>query len=239
MKVRRIPDGDSLFRHAIFPASFRSTSSFERTLFAYEKLMNFKYDESDRSLLTSLAWERYDPTIRHIHGHGCRTAFRRNQDMRKRGTFKEKNRSIYCGAYQLTAKAIRELASIQNPGEISSAEATHDIEEGEIAHTDLRIVVSQNGPSIDSTKTAIIDRLWAVCYGPLRHSCNCDREIGPHPSSKLEMPYGRPYHDGRSRLCRWWYVLRFRALHWLWCVCSGITHDPESEQPTERRRGID
>jgi hypothetical protein len=233
MKVRRIPDGDSLFRHAIFPASFGSTSSLERTRFAYQKLMYFKYDKSERSLLTSLAWERYVPTIRHIHGQGCRTAFRRNQAMQERRKFKEENRSIYCGAYQLTAKAVRELASTQNLSEISSVEVAHHIEEGEIAHTDLKIVVSPNGPSIDSTKTAIIDRLWAVCYGPLRHSCDCDRERNPHPSSKLETPYGRPYRDPRSRPSRWWCVLRFRVLHWRWCASTGIRHDPLSEVPSQ------
>jgi hypothetical protein len=193
--------------------------------------------QRDGSLLTSVAWERYVPTDKEVHGYGCRTAYRRNR--KREGKITPKNRSVYCGAYQLTAKAARELTSTQNPGEISSAELIHHIEEGEIAHTNLRIVLSLDAPILDSTKTAIVDRLWNACSGPLLHSCSCDQDVDPHPNRTLTGPPRGAYSDTRSRLSRRWYVIRFRALHWLWCVCSGIAHDPESEQPTERRRGID
>ncbi|SRR5258708_34279319 len=227
MRVRRIPDSDSLFRHSLFPVSFRSTNNLNKTRFAYEKLMRVEEDKSDGSLHTSLAWERYVPTSKYVHGYGCRTASRRNQQTQKEGKFKQANRTIYCGAYHLTAKAVRELTSTRNPSEISSVEVTHQVAAGEIAHTDVKIVVSPNGPDLEGTKTAIIDRLWNACSGPLRHSCNCDRNVNLHPSGKLNTSPAGDYHDGRSRLCRMWYIIRFR----LWCLRLGINHDPANEQP--------
>ena len=149
------------------------------------------------------------------------------------GKITDKNRSVYCGAYQFTAKAVRDLKSTPLLNEIEWADVVHNIEEGEISHTDLRIVLKPGCTNKNSAKTAIIDRLWAACSGPLRHSCNCDQDVHPHPSSRLSTPSRGDYTDTRCWLSRRWYIMRFGALHWLWCVRSGIRHQPESEQPAK------
>lgn len=227
MRFWGIPNGDSLFRHAIYPLPFKSTSSIKNSIFVPEKLIKF-YDEPNDTLLASLSWERYVPTSRHVHCHGCRTAFRQNEDLRKSGKFVEKNRRFYCGAYRLTAKDVRNLVSMPLLDEIRCADVVHNIEDGEIAHTDLRIVLKPS-TNKDSAKTAIMASLWNACSGPLLHSCECDRGIDIHPSSVLSTHDDKKYRDSRSRLSRLWYVSRFRVLHWLWCVCTRIRHDPESE----------
>lgn len=224
-----IPNGDSLFRHAVYPVSFKKTDSYIKAIFVPEKVVRFQ-EQPDGSLVTSVAWERYAPTAKEIHGYGCRMAHHQNRKIA--GPITPQKRRVYCGAYQLTAKAVRELAT-QNPGEISRANVKHHIEGGEIAHTDLRIAPNPNVP-LDSVKTVLLDRLWNAYSGPLRHKCDCDRDIDPHPSSKLSTPFRGDYADTRTCLSRRWYVVRFRALHWLWRVRSRVSHRPESEQPLEK-----
>ena len=80
---------------------------------------------------------------------------------------------VYCGAYQIEASAVRELAVAANAG-ISTAEVIHHIEDGEIAHTAVK-VQPQAGIDIETTKTAIIDRLSNVWRGPLKHCCDWTR----------------------------------------------------------------
>jgi hypothetical protein len=210
MKCRRIPDGDSLFRHSIYPLSFKRKS------FAWDKCLKL-YDEDDGSLLASLTWERYVPTIELIHAYGCRLAFRMNDRERAAGKFKDKNRRVYCGAYQLKGRAIRALVACEGLDEIVSADVVHHVEEGEIAHTDLRIVLRRGGGfNLDGTKTAIIDRLWNACSGPLKHVCDCDRDIADHPSSALDTAPAGAYSDTRSYLVRLWSMVRFQVCSWLW-----------------------
>ncbi|MEO8051929.1 MAG: hypothetical protein ABI833_16045 [Acidobacteriota bacterium] len=107
-RTPRIPDGDSLFRHSIHPLVFRSQGK----TFAPEKWITI-YPQDDGSLLASLAWGRYVPTTRHVHGYGCRLAFGINQRKREAGKFKEKDRHIYCGAYELKGSSIRALAATE------------------------------------------------------------------------------------------------------------------------------
>jgi hypothetical protein len=204
MKPSRVPNGNSLFRHSIHPASFRGRA------FATDKLWNLNI-QSDGSLLGSLVWERYAPTQRDVHEHGCRLALKRNDAKRQAGTYKEKSRQVYCGAYRLEAKAIRALPSDQLAG-VKSADVIHHIENGEIAHTDLRILLVQGHFDIEGTKTAILDRLWYVCTGPLKHICTEDKDVAPHPNSNLTTPPSGSYTDTRSWFSRVLYRVKFRWL---------------------------
>jgi hypothetical protein len=211
MRCGDIPDGDSLFRQIIHPLSFRGAR------FAHDRLLRLYYDQADRSLLASLTWERYVPTTKLIHGYGCRLALGMNEAEQAAGRTKQKNRRIYCGAYELKGKAIRALAASEGLHEILSADIVHHVETEEIAHADLRIVLRPGVVSdIEGTKTAILDRLWNACSGPLRHICDCDKDIPEHPSSILSTPPGGEYSDTRSYFFRVWCILRFQVCSWLW-----------------------
>jgi hypothetical protein len=207
-----IPDRDSLFRHSIHPLAFRGVR------FAQEKLLKL-YDQEDGSLLASLTWGRYVPTTKLIHDSGCRLALHMNEKDRAAGKFKEKNRRIYCGAYELKGVAIRALAASEGLNEILSADVIHHVEEGEIAHTDLTITLNAaRVANIEGTKTAIVDRLWQNCSGPLRHICDCDKGIAEadHPSSSLTAAPAGDYSDTRSFCLRVWCIVRFQICNWLW-----------------------
>jgi hypothetical protein len=106
---------------------------------------------------------------------------------------------------------VRRLANMEGLNEIAAAEVTHLIEDGEISHTELRFIFKSGDIDIEGTKTAIVDRLWNACSGPLRSICECDRDILNHPSADLERgPLGE-YTDARGRLARVWYLVRFHV----------------------------
>jgi hypothetical protein len=205
-----IPDGDSLFRQSVFPLAFKGPR------YAHQKLLKLDYDEGSRSLLGSLTWGRYVPTTEFIHRYGCRLAFHMNEKSRAAGKFKEKDRRVYCGAYELKGKAIRALATSDELDEVLSADVVHHVEEGEIAHTDLRIVLKPGSANIEGTKTAIVVALWGGCSGPLRHKCDCDRGMAEHPSSSLTTAPAGDYSDTRSYWLRLWCIVRFQICNWLW-----------------------
>jgi hypothetical protein len=210
MRRNQIPDRDNLFRHCIYPVSFRG-KGFASDKFVYLKVL------PDGSLLASLAWERYVPTTEYLHAHGCRLAVRINEAKRAAGTFKDKHRHIYCGAYQLKGSEVRALATVNKLEEVLSADVIHRVEDGEIAHTDLKIVLKPaDGLSIEGTKTAIVDRIWNACSGPLKHMCECDRDLAMHPNAKLSTAPKGQYIDSRSSPERFWYLIRFIVCDWLW-----------------------
>lgn len=209
MGCGRIPDGDSLFRHTIHPISFR------KDIFVWAKFIRLQ-EEPDGSLLTSIAWQRYLPTVRHIHQCGCRIALRINDRKKAKGQLTDKNRHFYCGAYRLKAGSVRALVSAHQLDEISSADVIHHIEEGEIAHTDLRIFPKPGVVNIQDTKTAIVDRLWNLCSGPLTHRCEYDSDVAQYPDIDLSTPPGGAYSDTRSCLHRLWCLTRFHARTWFW-----------------------
>jgi hypothetical protein len=114
---------------------------------------------------------------------------RMNSRDQENGKARDGNRKVYCGAYRFTSAAVRLLAATEGLEEIEFADVTHREEDGEIAHTDLKIVLRVgNDLDIEGTITAIVDRLWNSCCGPHRHICDCDSEMDPHPSTLLEVP---------------------------------------------------
>jgi hypothetical protein len=206
-----IPDGDSLFRHCVHPLAFKKKG----LLFSPEKFV--KLYDVEGSILASVAWERYAPTSKEVHEYGCRLAAGINEKASSEAKFRDSDRKIYCGAYQLSASSIRALAVTEGLDEIASADVVHHIENGEIAHTDLRIVLKNTGGDfVEGTKTAILDRLWHSCYGPLTHICTCDLDMGAHPTTTLLVPPSGSYSDQRSSLCRRWYLVRYRICNWVW-----------------------
>jgi len=209
MRCGRIPDSDGLFRHCIHPLSFRNRGR----RFASDKLVYLKPDENERTLLGSLAWERYVPTTRYVHDYGCQIASFMNEKLHAEG---KSGRRIYCGAYQLNGRAVRALATTEALNEISSADVVHRIENGQIAHTDLRISLKPGNYDVEGTKTAIVDRLWNACSGPLRYIDGSDQDIVPHPSSDLCTPPAGAYNDTRSHLYRLWSLIRFQIYSWFW-----------------------
>jgi hypothetical protein len=203
----RIPDKDHLFRHSVHPVAFRGQ--------ALAPALFFHLTDIPGGFLGSLAWERYEPTAEMVHAHGCRMTRRRNDSLRAEGKFKERNRRVYAGAYQLTARAVRALVGAENLHDIVSAEVVHHIEEGEIAHTDLRITLRPDTVDVEGTKTAVVDRLWRSCRGPLKHVCEGDADIADHPSSRLIPAPQGPYSDSASEFRRCWRLIKFRIWSWL------------------------
>jgi hypothetical protein len=210
MSLGRVSDGDSLFRHCIHPLSFNKKA----TIFAFERMWYLPLGP-DGAFHGSLAWERYVPTTEYVHGYGCRLASGINDRKLATGNYKGKDRHYYCGAYQLSGRAIRELTAMPGLGEIASSDVVHLIEEaGEIAHADLRIFLKP-GANVEGTKTAILDRLWNSCSGPLRHICACDMDIVGHKSSDLNLAPLGDYHV-RPWWFRNWFVVRYHVCNWIW-----------------------
>lgn len=202
-----IPDGDDLFRATIHPLAFKS-----RNRFIHERVFHLQF--RDGSLIGSVAWERYVPSTRHVHDFGCRLAFGQNQKYRDEGN--EKYRRIYCGSYALSAEKIRMLPKTEYLDEVTAADVVHHVEAGEIAHADLKISVKASHYDDEGTKTAILDRLWQSCRGPIPHKCNCDQNIDSHPSLNLDSPPQGAYIDKRSSLTRSWQIARFVIINWCW-----------------------
>jgi hypothetical protein len=215
MRCGRISDGEKLFRHSVRP------NGFKRDAFSPLGLLKL-FDQQDGSVLGSVTWEHFFPTTDYVHGYGCRLAAKGNRRLELDSKFNAKSRRVYCGAYQLTARAVRALASIQELEEIESADVSHHPEDGEIAHTDLRIRFKRIPADIEGTKTAIIDRLWAASYGPLRNICAYDLDLNPHPNlSLIDGPSG-PYIDKRHPFLRLWRVLRLKLCKL--CNRRSLTH---------------
>jgi hypothetical protein len=170
MESSRIPDDHDVFRAIVYPIAFRSNKSFN-----HSKTFKLTLKE-DGSFLGSLVWGKYAPTTECIHCYGCRLAAR----------MEGKERRIYCGCYHLKVGAIRGLVNQPFLEAVLSADVVHHVENGEIAHADLRILVRPGHQNDEGTKTAILVRLWDSCRGPLRHKCECDQDVTPHPNSALE-----------------------------------------------------
>ena len=209
MRCGRIPNGGKLMRHSIRPNGFRQNR------FTPQGLIKF-YPQGDGSLLASLAWERFFPTMAHIHGYGCRIALQGNEGLRARGEYDEKRRRVYCGGYQLTARSVRSLVDTPGLEEIASADVIHHPENDEIAHTDLRITFGTDPPNLLGTMTAIMDRLWVQARGPLTHVCDCDRDIQQHPNGSLAPAPAGAYLNNRVRFLHFWRIVRMKLCGWVY-----------------------
>ena len=209
MRYRHISDGDNLFRHSVYPVSFKGGR------FQSGKLWRL-VDKDERTVVTSVAWQRYVPTARHIHEYGCRLALGRNQRAQLDGKYRESGRQIYCGAYQLSAQAVRALVGTHGLEEIESADVVHRIENGEIAHADLTVTLQSTGRDVEGTKTAIIVRLWTGCRGPIVHVCDGDADVTEHPSQHLTPPPSGLYVDTRSYVSRLLFLISFHIRLWCW-----------------------
>jgi hypothetical protein len=208
MRQPRIANLDNLFRHCTYPIAFRSKG------FAREKF--FHLTELPGRLESSLAWQLYLPSEKLVHEYGCETASGINEKARAIGRFKEQNRKLYCGAYQLTAAAVRTLVGAENLNEIVGADVVHHVEDGRLAHVALTIVLADSLTDIEGTKTAIVDRLWNSCVGPMRHVCKGDEETGLRPGDELPIPPLGEYKDSRGRISRFLCLLRFYFWRWQW-----------------------
>lgn len=221
MKPCSVPDDNNLFRHSVYPTSFRGRN------FAPEKLLklNDEVNGEEKLIVASVAWERYMPTPKYVHLYGCKLAFKRNEKARREGKYKEKNRQFYCGAYQIKVRAVRALINLVP--EILCADVIHQIEDGAIAHTALKFHLRLGEFDVEATKTAIIDRLWNASCGPLTHICECDHDLKDHPSSiLLDAPSGT-YSDSRHFISRLGAVIRFHVLNWLWKIRQRV---PDARQ---------
>jgi hypothetical protein len=205
----RINDGDYLYRHCVYRTSFRGK------VFDHSKLFNIDVEESD-VLIGSLAWERFLPTPQEIHPYGCRLAKKRNDKKKSEGKLDKKSRQIYCGAYALKAHSIRTLVGTELLNEVQTAEVTHLVEDGEIAHVELRIGLAAGTANVESTKTAILDRMWNASCGPLAHICDADADLEPHPNTGISVAPGGKYVDGRHYLTKLWCIVRKHICTWLW-----------------------
>jgi hypothetical protein len=203
-----IADGERLFRHAVHPVSFKK-GVFDQRGF-------WHLVESSGMIIGSLAWQQFVPTNHYVHEYGCRLASRRNDDSLQQGRYRETKRQVYCGAYQLSAGAIRKISWDELTG-VFSADVVHQVEMGEIAHTEFRFHLKPES-DVETTKTAIFDRLWNSCSGPLDHVCACDKQISPHPGSNLLQPPLGKYRETRSPRTISWHVKRFKILRWLWLM---------------------
>jgi hypothetical protein len=179
------------------------------------------YDDenSPNNVVSSVAWQKYAPTQEHVHGYGCRLASKRNDKKLQDGKLTQNTRQIYCGAYHLTAGRIRGIFNcddVYNP--VTAAEINHLIEDGEIAHTEIRFILTTEISDVEAAKTEIVDRLWNACCGPLPFICDYDSDIVSHPSEKLDPgPLGE-YVDIRSRWWRLRDLVIFHVCRWIWII---------------------
>jgi hypothetical protein len=173
-------------------------------------------------VVASVAWRQYVPTEIFVHRYGCRLATKINRRKMEAGRFKEKDRHIYCGAYEMTAAAVRRIAATEGFSELASVEVNHLIEDGEIAHTELKFIFSSDTIVTEDLKTIIVDRLWNACAGPLTFVCEDDAGMADHPSTTLEIAPSGMCVDARPELVRFLDIVKFYLLVW---IMRRIRHD--------------
>jgi hypothetical protein len=203
-----LPKGNNIFRAVHYPLSFN-----KRNAFIVGKFIHLGGDESRIEM--SVVWERYAPMVSYVHDYGCRTSTARNELKRSRG---QSGRDVYCGAFQFKVHQVCDLVGIAQVPEIVHADVVHVIETDEIAHANIGIDLANvsNGGKLEELKTVIVDRLWQVSRGPLRHQCVCDQHLNPHPSNAIPNPPSGAYADDRPAVCRAWYIVRYWVVASLW-----------------------
>ena len=107
----------------------------------------------------------------------------------------------------MSAGGIRALCGANGLDGLILVSVEHKIENGEVAHTAVKFTISDDHPDREGLKTAIIDRLWNLCSGPMRHACPDDMDLNPHPNTLLgDAPLGE-ISDARTPLQRSFAVL--------------------------------
>jgi hypothetical protein len=188
--------------------------AFRGGAFVSEKLFFLKDDPASGATLGSLALERFLPTPDHVHSYGCRLASKTNERKQASGKLNPRSRSVYCGAYRLMARSVRELVGTEKLTELVAADVTHLPEDGEVAHVELRLVFADGATNKEGTKTVIVDRLLHATTGPLRHVCDADIDLNPHPGKALATAFGGECVDRYPKLSHLWRVIRFRLCSW-------------------------
>lgn len=207
-----IRSGDSLYRQCVFPAAFSKSTAFLR-----DRFWHLVGEKGDDVIETSVAWQRLAPSLRYVHGYGCRLAQSQTSNMRASGQLHQPPR-IYCGAYQFNGDAVRALKGAKNLSEVETADVVHRIENnGELAHAALIVRLRRPATNIEATKTAIIVSIWAKTVGPLRHVCACDKDLGDlHPSLKMEDAPKGTQEEHRRLIQRVWHQVRFQFDRIVW-----------------------
>ncbi len=217
MNFQGILPGDNVFRASIYPL-FSGGGRF-----VPGKMLNIS-EEQDGSLLTSLVWERYAPSSKYVHAFGQRLADKMNANMlAKHRKISEKNRKIYAGAYQITAQLIRDMGNGIEVPNVESADVIYHIEDGEIAHADLRIYLKNEIQDAEGIKTEIVDYIWRECSGPLTPKFGQHEQSAENASKILEVPSKGRYQDRRSLPIKLVYHLRFYVLYLWWVMCGQKT----------------
>jgi hypothetical protein len=201
-----IPPTDNVFRGAHYPVAFKGK------IFQYGKFINLVSDDKNpRFVEASFIWQRYAPSLFHVHAYGCRTA-------RKRNKKKPKSRHVYCGAYHLGASTVRQLARTAELPEVLTADIVHKIENDEIAHAALKVELRDDvdEEAAEHVKTVIADRLWNGSRGPSKHRCRVDRKLTAHPSAAHDIAPLGSYVDDRTISQQVFYLIRYWYLYFVW-----------------------
>jgi len=205
-----ISDRAILFRQVIHPVAFRKKA------FAADKCFLLE-ERPDGTVEGSLAWDRYLPTETSVRHHGCRLAqsqYQRLVARRGLAKLKPKDRRIYCGAYALVAQDIRAITQLL-PVEVAAVSVVHQPEDDQIAHVGLHITLNPNPLDREDTKTAVLACLLRACAGPLRHICENDKDVNPHPSAQLSGGHRGDFIDERPKTQKAWAILIF-------CFCKAL-----------------
>jgi hypothetical protein len=183
----QVPDGEQVWRSAVFPIAFKKKKLSQRALF---KL--YSAEASPFLVEMSLVREKYAPSLEMMHGFGCRLAAAQNRNRVADGKAADR---IYCGAYQLRCEDIRRLSEEPQLPEVRNAQVLHIVENDELAHANMQIEVDTGGDeeAIEPVKTLIVDRLWSKSSGPAKHICASDTQVQDHPSEALEDGPNGPY----------------------------------------------
>lgn len=175
----RIPVSDVVYRHAVHPEAFKKNTLDRGRLF------HFGSDPLQPTM--SVAWERFVPTEKLIHGYGLRMVAARNRKISDPAKHKK-----YCGAYQFL---VSDVLALPNDASLSDVEAiiiSHLEENGEIAHANLTIQVRAGCDDVPGVKTAILDRLWNIRRGPLHYFSEGAPEDGANASEARTDQNGAP-----------------------------------------------
>ncbi|WP_316192422.1 MULTISPECIES: hypothetical protein [unclassified Bradyrhizobium] len=191
--MRRIKGVDVVFRSAVDP-NFRGKKK------AFDAKQFLRLAATSNGFETSLVWQYLAPSLYEVHAFGARLATSLNQSDNGK-------RCVYCGFYALSVDDVRSLVGAENLDEVCAADVTHKVENGEIAHAALEVVVSAKRPD---TRTALVDRLWNSITGPVRCVLSSDEDLSPHPCELLSAPPKGKYLDRRSFPRQAFDVMAFR-----------------------------